>query len=226
MAKRVTSKAGAKKVKKKAAASRTASAARGETAPAKAKPRTDTRASARKSAAAAPKIALPPKVKAVARAATKALAPSKGPRLMMPLAPALTNGNGHPIDSGLNDKDLDFFRLLLLEKRQEIVGNMSGLGSEARNRADAAGELSSMPIHMADVGTDNFEYELTLGLIEGERAIVKEIDEALERINKGTYGLCLATGKPIGKARLKAKPWAKYSYEYALAQEKGQLRRF
>ncbi len=131
-------------------------------------------------------------------------------------------------ETPLTPQEIEQFRLMLLQKRAEILGDVSTLRNEALNkdRRDAAGDLSSMPIHMADLGTDNFELEFTLGLIEGERTILKEIDEALERIRKNTYGVCLATGKPIGKARLKAKPWAKYCYEYTLAQEQGQTRRF
>jgi RNA polymerase-binding transcription factor DksA len=115
---------------------------------------------------------------------------------------------------------------LLLEKRAEITSDVTTLQDEALNtsRQEASGDLSSMPIHMADLGSDNYELEFTLGLIEGERAILKEIDEALERIRQGTYGLCLGTGAPIGKARLRAKPWAKYCYDYMLAQETGQVR--
>lgn len=124
----------------------------------------------------------------------------------------------------LSPREIEDFRGMLLEKRREILGDVSTLHNEAlnKNRSDASGDLSSMPIHMADLGTDNYELEFTLGLIEGERAILKEIDEALERIKNDTFGFCLATGQPIGKARLRAKPWAKYSYEYTLAQERGQ----
>ena len=115
---------------------------------------------------------------------------------------------------------------MLLHKRAEILGDVNTLQGETLhvNRQDAAGDLSTMPIHMADLGSDNYELEFTLGLIEGERAILKEIDEALDRVREGSYGLCLATGNPIGKARLRAKPWAKYCYEYTLAQEKGRVR--
>jgi DnaK suppressor protein len=128
----------------------------------------------------------------------------------------------------LTPAETEQFRELLLAKRAEILGDVSTLHNEAvtKDREDATSDLSSMPIHMADLGTDNYELEFTLGLIEGERAILREIDEALERIRQGTYGACLATGRPIGKARLKAKPWAKYCYEYTLAQEQGQARRF
>lgn len=125
----------------------------------------------------------------------------------------------------LTPKDVEEFRVMLLQKRAEILGDVNALQGEGLhgNRQDAAGDLSSMPIHMADLGSDNYELEFTLGLIEGERAILKEIDEALDRVREGKYGYCLATGNPIGKARLRATPWAKYCYEYTLAQERGQI---
>jgi len=108
------------------------------------------------------------------------------------------------------------------------MGDVTAMADEAfsRNRQDASGNLSSMPIHMADLGTDNYEQEFTLGLLEGERALLNEINEALLRIERGTYGICLATGKPIGKARLRATPWTKYCYEYVIEQERRQMRRF
>jgi DnaK suppressor protein len=124
----------------------------------------------------------------------------------------------------LRKRDLEQFRELLLAKRAQLVGDVSTLQEQAlsANRQDAAGDLSSMPIHMADLGSDNYEKEFTLGLIESERTLLREIDEALARIDAGTYGVCQATGRPIGKARLKAQPWVKYCYEYVLAQESGR----
>lgn len=126
----------------------------------------------------------------------------------------------------LSTEDLDTYRKMLLEKRQEIVGTVSTMEGEAlhQTRSDASGDLSMMPIHMADIGTDNYEQEFTLGLIANERHLVKEIDEALLRIENGTYGVCEATHKPITKARLKAKPWARYCLEYKLSQEQGRRR--
>lgn len=131
-------------------------------------------------------------------------------------------------NSGLDKEELDGFYDTLMQKRAEILGDVTALKGDGLtgNRRDAAGDLSSMPLHPADVGSDNYEMEFTLGLIESERALLKEIEDALERIRNGTFGLCIATGKPIGKARLKARPWAKHSYEYALAQERGRQSRF
>lgn len=125
-------------------------------------------------------------------------------------------------EAGLNARDLDHFRKLLMDKRAELRGDVSALKSQAFGSSEQVGDESRMPLHMADLGSDNFEHELTLALVEGEQVILREIEEALERIDKRTFGICLATGRPVGKKRLSAKPWAKYCYEYTLAQERGR----
>ena len=124
----------------------------------------------------------------------------------------------------LSADQLDDFRRRLLDKRVALVGDVDNLTNEAlrRSRSEAAGDLSSMPIHMADIGSDNWEQEFTLGLIDNERALLREIDEALQRIEERTYGVCLETHKPISVARLRAKPWAKYCIEYARLHEQGR----
>lgn len=129
------------------------------------------------------------------------------------------------VSSGLTSRDLEHFRQILLEKRRQLLGDVGGLQDEALSK-DASGDLSNMPLHMADVGTDNYEQEFTLGLIQGERQLLREIEEALQRIEQKTYGICAATGQAIGKARLNATPWTKYCYEYMLAQERRQGRRY
>lgn len=125
----------------------------------------------------------------------------------------------------LTAAELAEFRDMLLAKRREILGDLGALSDQAlsTNRQDAAGDLSMMPNHMADLGSDNWEQEFTLGLLENHRQILSEIDEALERIDNGTYGICLGTGKPITKARLRAKPWAKHCIEYARLRELGRV---
>jgi RNA polymerase-binding protein DksA len=123
--------------------------------------------------------------------------------------------------SKLKPEELDAFKRLLLEKRVELLEDVGNMEAEAlkKNRSDAAGDLSMMPIHMADIGTDAYEQEFTIGLIENEQEIVKEIDAALERMTNGAYGICEATGKRIKKARLKAKPWARYCVAYKRSRE-------
>ena len=124
---------------------------------------------------------------------------------------------------GLAAADRNHFRQILLAKRREILRNVGEFEDEAlkKSRLDACGDLSSMPIHMADIGTDNYEQEFALGLMDGERKLLREIDAALGRIEKKTYGTCEGTGKPIAKARLEAKPWARYCVEYAQMLEQG-----
>jgi RNA polymerase-binding protein DksA len=127
--------------------------------------------------------------------------------------------------SPLSKAELKEFRQMLLDKRRTILGDMSGMDEAVRtNRQEGTGDLSKIPEHYADVGSDNFEQEFTLGLLESERVLLAEINEALERIDKGTYGVCLGTGRPIDEARLRARPWAKYCIEYAHMLEKGLVR--
>jgi RNA polymerase-binding protein DksA len=112
---------------------------------------------------------------------------------------------------------------MLLEKRAEILGDVSTLHSEALNkdRRDAAGDLSSMPIHMADLGSDNFEQEFTLSLMETEEGTLGDIEAALERVEEGTYGLCEECGVRIPKKRLNAVPYASMCVKCASQSEHG-----
>jgi RNA polymerase-binding protein DksA len=120
--------------------------------------------------------------------------------------------------------DIERFKQMLLEKRKEILLNVNEMKDETlkKSRLDASGDLSSMPIHMADIGTDNYEQEFALGLMDSERKLLREIDDALQRIEERTYGVCEGTGNPIPKARLEAQPWARYCIEYARMMEQGR----
>lgn len=123
----------------------------------------------------------------------------------------------------LTAKELREFKSLLLAKRTELCGDVEHLTNEAlNNKGGGQGDHGSMPIHMADLGSDNWEQEFTLGLIANERAVVREIDDAFTRIQNKTYGICVGTHAQISKARLRAKPWAKYCIEYARAREEGR----
>jgi RNA polymerase-binding transcription factor DksA len=125
--------------------------------------------------------------------------------------------------SKLTAKQLAHFRALLIEKLKEITGDVNHIESGAlkTSRQDSAGDLSSMPIHMADIGSDNYEQEFALGLMDSERKIVREIYEALKRIEERTYGVCEGTGEPIPKMRLEGIPWTRYCVKFAEMLEKG-----
>ena len=126
------------------------------------------------------------------------------------------------IRTKLGKKELDHYREILLQHRRELVGRVTGLEDEALR--SSGGNLSTMPLHPADIGTDTFDQDFALGMAASDRQLLAEIDGAIDRIEDKTYGVCQMTGKPIPKARLDAKPWAKYTVEAARLVESGQHR--
>ena len=133
--------------------------------------------------------------------------------------PAPEAANRKPIKTKLKKKDLDHYRGLLLDRRRELVGDLCAMEQQALQ--SAASNVSHMPIHMADIGTDTYDQDFMLGLAESERQRLREIDAALMRIEDRTYGVCQMTEKAIPKARLNAKPWARYTIEAAREIERG-----
>jgi DnaK suppressor protein len=123
------------------------------------------------------------------------------------------------VKTKLVKKELDQYQMLLLQKRAQLLGLLHGIETEALR--SNGGNLSNMPLHMADVGTDTFDQDLALGMAETERKLLEEIYAALGRIKDKTYGVCMMTGKQIPKARLQAKPWARYTIEAARKVESG-----
>jgi len=119
---------------------------------------------AQKAVPVAKKAVAKTKVKSKAKVVRKAV---EKPKAVMTSGKKIIAGVG-----GLGKADLQYFRNLLLEKRNEILGDVGSMESEAFK---SGSNLSNMPIHMADVGTDNFEQEFTLGLIASERQILREI---------------------------------------------------
>ncbi len=110
----------------------------------------------------------------------------------------------------MNKADVKAFKERLLALRARLRGDVDQLAESAlkKNRTQANGDLSSMPIHMADIGSDNFEQEFTLSLIETDGNTLAKIEAALDRIEDGSYGECEECGAKIPKQRLLAVPYA------------------
>jgi DnaK suppressor protein len=108
--------------------------------------------------------------------------------------------------------ELQSFREALLALGQRLNGDVSHLADEAlRARGgEASGSLSNAPLHMADLGTDNFEQEFTFSLLQNQEQALDEIRQALQRIDDGTFGQCEECHNPIPKARLQALPYTRY----------------
>ena len=111
----------------------------------------------------------------------------------------------------------------LLALRARLRGDVSQMADMAlkKNRGERGGDTSSMPIHMADLGSDNFEQEFTLSLMENEEDTLSAIESALERIEDGTYGECEECSGKIPKARLNALPHASMCVKCAEAVQRG-----
>src|SRR5271154_2285626 len=107
----------------------------------------------------------------------------------------------------------------LLDLRERLLHQMSGLAKES------AEEMASYSLHMADSGTDNFDRDFALSLLSSDQDAIYEIEEALKRIERKTYGVCELTGKNIPKARLEAIPWTRFTVEaQAQLEREGALR--
>lgn len=146
-------------------------------------------------------------------------------RPLIPSGPTATKpisyGDGADLSgkkSPFAKKDLARFRALLLAKRSELIGDVKNMEQEALR--SNAGSLSNLPQHMADQGSDAYDQALALDLAAVDRRLIKEIDDALKRIESGTYGLCELTGKPIKLERLEEIPWARHSIEAAREMER------
>ena len=106
-------------------------------------------------------------------------------------------------------KELKSYRTILLKERETAGGGLSHIAETTLNKSqrDASGDLSGYSYHMADMASDDYERNFSLGRATDEQKIIYSIDEALKRIEDGSYGNCLQCGKPISKRRLKAVPY-------------------
>lgn len=110
----------------------------------------------------------------------------------------------------LTKKISEFYRKLLIAKRDELVGDISHISEETlkKSQKDASGDISGYTFHMADVATDSYDREFSLGLASKERGVLFEINHALQKLQEGGFGLCESCRRAISKVRLKAVPYA------------------
>ena len=114
----------------------------------------------------------------------------------------------------MTKKQSELFKNKLIRMKRDIIHDIQSMSSVASVEANGnGGENSGHGMHMADVATDMYEREFNLGLASNEREILQKIENALKRIEEGTYGICLKTKKTIALIRLKAIPYAEYCKE-------------
>lgn len=117
----------------------------------------------------------------------------------------------------MNKTQLRTYRKLLVTLAQRLGGDVKGLEQEAfrANGGGASGNLSNAPIHPADLGTDLFEEEVTIRLLENEEKTLEETVAALARVDTGAFGICERCGREIAQARLQALPYTRYCVQCA-----------
>jgi RNA polymerase-binding transcription factor DksA len=123
--------------------------------------------------------------------------------------------------NALKPEDLASLQSSLLGLWARLRGDLDQMTDEAlrRGQPDSSGNLSNVPLHMADVGTENYDQEFTLSLIENDQDTLGQIHDALGRIDAGTYGRCEECGEMIAKPRLQALPYTRHCIECARALE-------
>ncbi len=126
--------------------------------------------------------------------------------------------------SPLKTQEVDQFRRLLEFLRDRLQGDVEQMTREALHGSarDASGNLSNVPLHLADLGTENFDQDFTLGLIENEQETLEQIRSGLDRIRRGTYGMCQECQQPIARQRLQALPYTPHCIECARRLENGE----
>ncbi len=117
----------------------------------------------------------------------------------------------------MKKQEMKVYKERLIVLRARLRGDVNAMADAALNktRSEASGDLSSMPIHMADVGSDNYEQEFTLSLLENDEDTLGMIEAALERIEEGTYGSCVECESRIPKTRLNAIPYTPHCVKCA-----------
>jgi len=120
-------------------------------------------------------------------------------------------------------KELGDFKKLILKRKEEILEAIKHISEDAlkKSQKDASGDISGYTYHMADVATDTYDIEFSLGLASDDRKLLYELDEALNRIEEGTFGICEGCKTLISKTRLKAVTYARFCIK---CQEKKENR--
>ena len=122
----------------------------------------------------------------------------------------------------MDKKELKFFKELLLKKKDQVSKGIDHIAKDAlkTSQRDATGDLSGYSLHMADMATDNYDREFSLGLATNDQKLIHRIEAALEKVQEKTFGLCDLCAKKISKVRLKVVPYAELCVPCQEKQEK------
>ncbi len=119
-------------------------------------------------------------------------------------------------------KELEYFRQLILKIKDKVLEEIKHISEDTlkKSQKDAAGDISGYTYHMADVASDTYDREFSLGLASNEREALYELDDAIKKIDEGTFGICEECKSLITKTRLKAVPYARLCLKCQEKKEK------
>ena len=120
-------------------------------------------------------------------------------------------------------KDLVVFKKAIMTRKEELLEDIKHISEDTlkKSQKEASGDISGYTYHMADVATDTYDREFSLGLASNERKVLYELEDALKKIEEGTFGVCEDCKCLITKTRLKAIPHARLCVK---CQEKKERR--
>lgn len=121
-----------------------------------------------------------------------------------------------------NKKELSDFKKIVLKKKDEILAQIKHISDDTlkKSQKDAAGDISGYTYHMADVATDTYDREFSMSLASNERQLLYEFDDAIKKIDEGTFGICEDCKCLVSKTRLKAVPQARLCIKCQTKKEK------
>jgi len=119
-------------------------------------------------------------------------------------------------------KELKEFKKIILKRKEEVNDEIKHISEDTlkKSQKEASGDISGYTYHMADVATDNYDREFSLGLASNDRKFLYELEDALKRIEDGTYGVCQDCDSFIARTRLKAVPQARLCVKCQEKREK------
>ena len=125
----------------------------------------------------------------------------------------------------LTKEQIKQYRQLLITERAKLAEEIKSIAKDASTSPrDASGDLSAYTLHMADMAADTYERELSMNIASSEQQTLYQIDEALKRLDDGSFGVCQQCNQPISMSRLKAVPYASLCIECQRAKEQQRKR--
>jgi RNA polymerase-binding protein DksA len=126
------------------------------------------------------------------------------------------------VKNRFNKKELAEFKKIILKAKAEMIEGIKHISEDTlkKSQKDAAGDISGYTYHMADVATDTYDREFSLGIASTEREELYELDDALKKIEDGSFGICEGCKSAISKTRLRALPYARLCVKCQEKKEK------